>query len=84
MVSLFCTCVLCTHGYYQGNFHALVLYGDDAELALAREAVSRINRKAIELEGTCECYCLGRVLAFSVMTQVLGSMGLVRVNAITL
>ncbi|OAX43448.1 hypothetical protein K503DRAFT_681190 [Rhizopogon vinicolor AM-OR11-026] len=36
-----------------GNFHALVLYGDDAELALAKEAVNRINRKAIELEGTC-------------------------------
>ncbi|KAF9240044.1 FAD-linked oxidase-like protein [Melanogaster broomeanus] len=36
-----------------GNFHALVLYQDEAELALVREAVSRINRKAIELEGTC-------------------------------
>ncbi|KAG1883865.1 FAD-linked oxidase-like protein [Suillus subluteus] len=36
-----------------GNFHALVLYADDAELALVREAVSRINHKAIELEGTC-------------------------------
>ncbi|KAG2346565.1 hypothetical protein BDR05DRAFT_959494 [Suillus weaverae] len=36
-----------------GNFHALVLYADDVELALVREAVSRINRKAIELEGTC-------------------------------
>ncbi|KIJ62255.1 hypothetical protein HYDPIDRAFT_114740 [Hydnomerulius pinastri MD-312] len=36
-----------------GNFHALVLYRDDAELALVREAVGRINRKAIELEGTC-------------------------------
>ncbi|KIK96171.1 hypothetical protein PAXRUDRAFT_139050 [Paxillus rubicundulus Ve08.2h10] len=36
-----------------GNFHALVLYKDEAELALVREAVNRINRKAIELEGTC-------------------------------
>lgn len=36
-----------------GNFHALVLYADNAELALVREAVSRINHKAIELEGTC-------------------------------
>ncbi|KAF8841526.1 hypothetical protein BDN67DRAFT_901391 [Paxillus ammoniavirescens] len=36
-----------------GNFHALVLYQDEAELALVREAVNRINRKAIELEGTC-------------------------------
>ncbi|KAI6038526.1 hypothetical protein EDC04DRAFT_2868331 [Pisolithus marmoratus] len=36
-----------------GNFHALVLYRDEAELALVREAVNRINRKAIELEGTC-------------------------------
>lgn len=36
-----------------GNFHALVLYRDETELALVREAVSRINRKAIELEGTC-------------------------------
>lgn len=36
-----------------GNFHALVLYRDEAELELVREAVGRINRKAIELEGTC-------------------------------
>ncbi|KAI6004379.1 FAD-linked oxidase-like protein [Pisolithus orientalis] len=36
-----------------GNFHALVLYRNEAELVLVREAVSRINRKAIELEGTC-------------------------------
>lgn len=36
-----------------GNFHALVLYADEAELALVREAVSRINHKAIELKGTC-------------------------------
>ncbi|KAG2143143.1 D-lactate dehydrogenase cytochrome oxidoreductase [Suillus cothurnatus] len=34
-----------------GNFHAL-------KLALVREAVSRINHKAIELEGTCECLSL--------------------------
>jgi len=39
---------------HEGNFHALVLYADEAELALVREAVGRINRKAIELEGTCE------------------------------
>jgi hypothetical protein len=49
---------------YKGNFHALVLYGDDAELALAKEAVSRINRKAIELEGTCRCYFLDWMLVF--------------------
>lgn len=36
-----------------GNFHALVLYRNEAELQLVREAVSRINRKAIELDGTC-------------------------------
>ncbi|KAH7922547.1 FAD-binding domain-containing protein [Leucogyrophana mollusca] len=36
-----------------GNFHALVLYRNEEELALVREAVGRINRKAIELEGTC-------------------------------
>ncbi|KAH7915577.1 FAD-linked oxidase-like protein [Hygrophoropsis aurantiaca] len=36
-----------------GNFHALVLYRNDEELALVREAVGRINRKAIELDGTC-------------------------------
>ncbi|KAL4063781.1 FAD-linked oxidase-like protein [Scleroderma citrinum] len=36
-----------------GNFHALVLYRDEAELKLVREVVSRINRKAIQLEGTC-------------------------------
>jgi hypothetical protein len=39
-----------------GNFHALVLYQDEAELALVREAVNRINRKAIELEGTCTSF----------------------------
>jgi hypothetical protein len=48
---------------YKGNFHALVLYADDAELALVREAVGRINRKAIELEGTCKC-CLWFGLVF--------------------
>lgn len=49
---------------YEGNFHALVLYGDDAELALAKEAVSRINRKAIELEGTCKYFSSNRVPVF--------------------
>ncbi|KAH7890441.1 FAD-linked oxidase-like protein [Phlebopus sp. FC_14] len=36
-----------------GNFHALVLYQNDAERDTVREAVGRINRKAIELDGTC-------------------------------
>ncbi|EGO19916.1 hypothetical protein SERLADRAFT_373977 [Serpula lacrymans var. lacrymans S7.9] len=36
-----------------GNFHALVLYRDEKELGLVQEAVKRINRKAIELDGTC-------------------------------
>lgn len=82
--------LLCTQLSYlfmvchEGNFHALVLYRDDAELALAQEAVSRINRKAIELEGTCKCYYLGHVNLHNVMTQVPGNTALVRVNAIIL
>ncbi|EIW75912.1 hypothetical protein CONPUDRAFT_65116 [Coniophora puteana RWD-64-598 SS2] len=38
-----------------GNFHALVLYNPDdpGEVTRAREAVARITKRAIELDGTC-------------------------------
>lgn len=69
---------------YKGNFHALVLYADDAELALVREAVSRINRKAIELEGTCEsCLWLNLMFIIEFTLQAPGNTALVRVNATT-
>ncbi|KAF9224911.1 FAD-binding domain-containing protein [Gyrodon lividus] len=36
-----------------GNFHALLLFRNDAELAIAREAVHRMVERAIKMEGTC-------------------------------
>ena len=37
-----------------GNFHALLLFKTDAELAVARELVHRMVERAIKLDGTCE------------------------------
>ncbi|KAH7883039.1 hypothetical protein F5I97DRAFT_169398 [Phlebopus sp. FC_14] len=36
-----------------GNFHALLLFRNDQELATAREAVHRMVEHAIKMEGTC-------------------------------
>ncbi|KAL0575139.1 D-lactate ferricytochrome c oxidoreductase [Marasmius crinis-equi] len=36
-----------------GNFHALILFRDDEELARARAAVHRMVERAIKLDGTC-------------------------------
>ncbi|KAI4521192.1 hypothetical protein K525DRAFT_201887 [Schizophyllum commune Loenen D] len=36
-----------------GNFHSLMLFRNDEELALVRDAVHRITRRAIALDGTC-------------------------------
>lgn len=36
-----------------GNFHALLLFTNDEELEIARQAVHRMNERAIGLEGTC-------------------------------
>ncbi|KAI0820474.1 FAD-linked oxidase-like protein [Trametes gibbosa] len=36
-----------------GNFHALILFRDDAELEKAHEAVDRMVKRAIALDGTC-------------------------------
>ncbi|KAH7928344.1 hypothetical protein BV22DRAFT_1103100 [Leucogyrophana mollusca] len=36
-----------------GNFHALLLFRNDEELAIAREAVHRMVERAIKLDGTC-------------------------------
>ncbi|KIJ64816.1 hypothetical protein HYDPIDRAFT_111420 [Hydnomerulius pinastri MD-312] len=36
-----------------GNFHALLLFRNDEELAIAREAVHRMVERAIKMEGTC-------------------------------
>ncbi|KAJ7090782.1 FAD-linked oxidase-like protein [Mycena belliarum] len=36
-----------------GNFHALLLFTNDAELALVEEAVHRMVKRAIALDGTC-------------------------------
>jgi hypothetical protein len=37
-----------------GNFHALLLFRTDEELAVARELVHRMVERAIALDGTCE------------------------------
>lgn len=36
-----------------GNFHALLLFSSDEELAIARGAVHRMVERAIRLDGTC-------------------------------
>ncbi|KAG9308317.1 FAD-linked oxidase-like protein [Chiua virens] len=36
-----------------GNFHALLLFQNDVQLAKAREAVHRMVERAIRMEGTC-------------------------------
>jgi hypothetical protein len=37
-----------------GNFHALLLFRTDEELAVARELVHRMVERAIALDGTCK------------------------------
>ncbi|KAF9553236.1 hypothetical protein CPC08DRAFT_673450 [Agrocybe pediades] len=36
-----------------GNFHALILFRTEEEMKVAKELVSRMVRRAIELDGTC-------------------------------
>lgn len=36
-----------------GNFHALILFKTDEEMALAKELVHRMVKRAIALDGTC-------------------------------
>jgi D-lactate dehydrogenase (cytochrome) len=36
-----------------GNFHALILFKDDRELEIVKEAVHRLVHRAIALDGTC-------------------------------
>lgn len=40
-----------------GNFHALILFDREKELEAASDAVHRLVRRAIALDGTCK-YCL--------------------------
>jgi FAD/FMN-containing dehydrogenase len=37
-----------------GNFHALLLFRTDEEYEIAKEAVHRMVKRAIALDGTCE------------------------------
>ncbi|KAF8836756.1 FAD-linked oxidase-like protein, partial [Paxillus ammoniavirescens] len=36
-----------------GNFHALILFGDEKELKSVSEAVHRLIHRAIEMDGAC-------------------------------
>ncbi|KAE9394580.1 hypothetical protein BT96DRAFT_923434 [Gymnopus androsaceus JB14] len=36
-----------------GNFHAQILFSDDSELEVAKEAVVRMVKRAIAMDGTC-------------------------------
>lgn len=38
-----------------GNFHALILFKDDKELHTVSDAVHRLVRRAIRMDGTCGC-----------------------------
>lgn len=37
-----------------GNFHALILFKNDDEIHNVEEAVHRLVRRAVALDGTCE------------------------------
>ena len=37
-----------------GNFHALLLFRNESEMEPIREAVYRLVRRAIALDGTCK------------------------------
>lgn len=39
-----------------GNFHALILFKDDEELQAVGDAVHRLVRRAIRMDGTCACF----------------------------
>jgi hypothetical protein len=47
---------LCIDRRSLGNFHALILFHDEKERELVREAVHRLVHRAIALDGTCELY----------------------------
>jgi hypothetical protein len=78
-----------------GNFHALLLFRNDEELAIVREAVHRMVERAIKMEGTCKFRILydyhtrwsqfnfGRLTICFLITQARASMALVLANANT-
>jgi D-lactate dehydrogenase (cytochrome) len=39
-----------------GNFHALILFDGEQELAAVSDAVHRLVHRAIKLDGTCQLY----------------------------
>lgn len=52
-----------------GNFHALLLFRNEEELAIARAAVHRMVKRAIALDGTCKwANIVPRLLTTSSMT----------------
>jgi D-lactate dehydrogenase (cytochrome) len=42
--------------FHTGNFHALLLFQTDEELALAGKAYQRLVHRAIAMDGTCQSY----------------------------
>ena len=44
--------------WFEGNFHALLLFKDDADLETAHALVSRMVNRAIALDGTCASRCM--------------------------
>lgn len=55
---LFFSCALNECRWTTGNFHALLLFRNDEEMKIAREAVHRMVERAIRMEGTCRFYVL--------------------------
>ena len=45
-----------------GNFHALILFDGEQELAAVGDAVHRLVHRAIKLDGTCQLYTLFRIV----------------------
>lgn len=53
-VSLLLALSLDESDWATGNFHTLLLFRNDEELAIVREVVHRMVERAIKMEGTCK------------------------------
>lgn len=52
-----------------GNFHALILFRTDEEMEVAKEAVSRMVKRAIALDGTCRFFLLLSIMSGTNVTS---------------
>ena len=62
-----------------GNFHAQILFSDDSELEVAKEAVVRMVKRAIAMDGTCTV----RPISCDVFVQLISDLLMIRVNMVS-